>query len=152
MPWPQLTSARGGGDISAFLSHPYLGPQRALEGNLALLLQPTCPHQSILCYPPSLPAGCCHPPVSQRLTLSPLLTYAGWPHPTLSPKDLGRGLGLGGAIPVVATCPPEELIILTCHRPVHPSPASALCLFLPIPGKENSGEENGSHRPQYLFL
>lgn len=73
-------------------SHPYLGPQRALEGNLALLPQFTCSHQSILCVPPS---RLCHPPVSQRTY--PVPTYAGGVHPTLSPKALGRGLGLEGS-------------------------------------------------------
>lgn len=97
--------------LQPFLSHPYLGPQQALEGNLKLFLQPTCPHQSVFCLPPSLPAGCCHPPVSQRIYPVPLpcLCQAASPHTV--PQGPGRGAGSRRrSKPVLAACPPVELL------------------------------------------
>lgn len=95
MPWPQLTPARGGGYISAFLSPPYLGPQQALEGNLALLLQPTYPIKASSAFLPASQQTAATHQYHRELILTPLPTYAGGPHPTLSPKARGRGLGLG---------------------------------------------------------
>lgn len=98
MPWPQVTPARGGGNILAFLSHSYLGPRRAPEGNPALLLQPTCPIKApSACLPASPQAAATHQYHRELTPHSPLPTHAGWPHPTLSHKALGRGLGLEGA-------------------------------------------------------